>query len=110
MSGDQAEICISTAFFHNVTEYPSRQQKVALAERVAKIPGCEGYTHARVQAYFKDKRKQRHRRAARCGDEPVSQSPPASPAPPPAPAPVEPAPRVARGEPSVTVRLFIKNL
>ena len=65
------DLCLRSrpsGFFHEVTEYPTRQQKHALAVQIAQLEGCEGYNVARVQAYFKDKRKLAHRRAARDGD------------------------------------------
>ena len=55
-------------FFDDVTEYPTKLQKAALAKEISRLPGCEDYTYEKVQAYFKGKRKTAHR-AARVRDE-----------------------------------------
>ncbi|PIL23511.1 hypothetical protein GSI_14823 [Ganoderma sinense ZZ0214-1] len=51
-------------FYHNVSDHPSKRQRLELAERVRRIPGCEDYTSTNVSGYFSRKRQ-----TARASDE-----------------------------------------
>ena len=44
-------------FYRHVTDRPTKQQRIELAEQVRHIPGCEGYTSADVTGYFSRKRQ-----------------------------------------------------
>ena len=54
---------ISCAFFGQLADYynrvsthPKKDERVALAERIRRIPGCEDYNEAKVNNYFANRR------------------------------------------------------
>ncbi|KAI0720722.1 hypothetical protein C8T65DRAFT_273292 [Cerioporus squamosus] len=52
-----------TEFYNTVTTNPKKQQRIALAEQVARISGYTDYTEANITGYFANKRKQDRDRA-----------------------------------------------
>ncbi|KAI0350825.1 hypothetical protein OH77DRAFT_1524519 [Trametes cingulata] len=54
---------ILTEYYNTVTKNPKKQQRIELAERVRRIPGCEDYTPDNVLSYFAGKRQGEKRKA-----------------------------------------------
>ncbi|PIL27940.1 transcription factor [Ganoderma sinense ZZ0214-1] len=51
-------------FFNNVSRYPTAAQKAELLAAVTSIPGCEGYTHKKLTAWFSRMRMERKEQVA----------------------------------------------
>ncbi|KAH9938900.1 uncharacterized protein BXZ73DRAFT_76393 [Epithele typhae] len=53
---------VMRAFYNHVTSTPNATQTTALAAEVSQLPGCEGFAIQGVQRYFKQKRKNVHKK------------------------------------------------
>ncbi|KAI1788635.1 hypothetical protein LXA43DRAFT_629936 [Ganoderma leucocontextum] len=68
----QAAYDILGAFYRDVTDRPTKQERLKLAEQVRGIPGCEDYKSTDVSGYFSRKRKA----DARASNQPELATPP----------------------------------
>ncbi|KAM5533381.1 hypothetical protein V8D89_012931 [Ganoderma adspersum] len=69
---------ILSDFYYSVTDRPSRKERLELAEKVRRIPGCEDYKSADVTKYFTCKRQNMARASDGARHQPDSTTPQAS--------------------------------
>ncbi|KAI0819404.1 hypothetical protein BC628DRAFT_1423810 [Trametes gibbosa] len=81
----QAVYDILSAYFYDVNQYPTKEERIKLAEQVSRIRGAEDYTQEKVQHYFMGKRQSNAAKASRKAAQSQAASQAHSPAPPPGP-------------------------